>query len=301
MDRFDELTVFLAVVEEGSLAAAGRRLRRSPATVTRALASLEERAGVRLVERSTRSSSLTQAGARFAERARSVLADYDEALLEAAEDDRPRGRLRVTAPEVFGRRHIAPIVTAFLDAYPEVRGELLLSDSVVDLVGEGLDVALRIGTLADSSLSLRKVGRVRRVLCASPEYLDTRGRPSEPAELVDHDLIWHARASGASEWRFQRAGGGEQAVRVDPRLVVDRVAVGVGAAREGKGILSALSYQVAEELAEGRLERILAAHELAPLPVQLVFASRRLMPARVRAFLDFAAPRLDALAVLHAR
>ena len=180
MDRLDELEVLMAVVDGGSLAAAARRLHRSPAAVTRALAALEERAGVRLIERSTRASAPSQAGAALAARGRALLAAYDEALDRAMDPERPRGRLRVTAPEVFGRMHVAPLVTELLERHPALTAELSMSDALVDLVAEGIDVAVRVGSLADSSLSATRVGAVREQLAASPAYLEAHGAPLTP-------------------------------------------------------------------------------------------------------------------------
>ncbi|HMG57297.1 MAG TPA: LysR family transcriptional regulator, partial [Kofleriaceae bacterium] len=221
MDRLDELAIFVAIVDEGSLAAAGRKLRRSPPAVTRALAALEERVGARLVERTTRRSRPTEAGRRLAEHARQVLAGYGDAVGEVAAGP-VRGVLRVTAPLVFGRRHVTPIVASFLDAYPGVRVDLVLSDRNLDLVGDGLDVALRIGQLADSGLVARRVGEVRRMLVASPSYLAGRAAVRAPRDLVRHDVVFTATRPGPVEWRF---GGAAHArvVRLVPRLIVNEV------------------------------------------------------------------------------
>ncbi len=293
MDRLDEFAVFLAVLETGSLSGAARRLRRSPPSVTRTLAALETRIGARLVERTTRRLAVTDAGRRLAEAARPVLAGYDAALAQT-EAGALRGHLRVSAPLVFGRRHMAPVLAAFLDAHSELTGELVLNDRNLDLVDEQLDVALRIATLADSSLVARKVGEVRRVVVASPAYLALRPAPARPADLAGHDVIYSSTQPGPSEWRF--AGG--EVVRLRPRLMVNAVEPVVAAAVEGRGITRVFSYQVADELADGRLVRLLAGHEPAPIPVQLVTASARLAPPRVRAFLDFAAAELSRLAVI---
>lgn len=293
MDRLDELAVFLAVLETGSLAGAARRLRRSAPAVTRTLSALEARVGARLVERTTRRLAVTEAGRRLAEAARPVLAGYDAAVAQA-EEGTLRGHLRVSAPLVFGRRHMAPVLAAFLDAHPQVTGELMLNDRNLDLLDEGLHVALRIATLADSSLIVRKVGEVRRVVAAAPAYLARRGTPARPADLAEHEIIYSSTQPGPTEWRF--AGG--ETVRLRPRLMVNAVEPVVAAAVEGRGVTRVLSYQVADEFADGRLVRLLPDHEPAPIPVQLVTASGRLMPQRVRAFLDFAAERLAGLAVV---
>jgi DNA-binding transcriptional LysR family regulator len=292
MDRLDELAVFVAIIEAGSLAGAARRLRRSSAAVTRALASLETRAGSRLVERTTRQLAPTPAGLELAEHARSLLSGYDTAVSGAARDA-VRGLVRVTAPVLFGRKHVAPVVSGFLDAYPETQVELVLADRNLDLVEEGIDVALRIGQLAESRLVARRVGQVRRIVVASPDYLAARGTPRRPADLAEHDAILGAVNSGLREWRF-----GTSRVRLAPRLIVNEVEAALIAARSGRGIARVLSYQAAEDIAAGRLVRLLAAHEPPPVPVQLVTPSQDFRPARVNAFLDYATAALRVLTVL---
>lgn len=300
MDRLDELSIFVAIVETGSLAAAARRLRRSPPVVTRALAALEQRAGLRLVERTTRRLAPTEAGRRMAERARGLLAGYDDTV-GGSRDAPIAGILRVTAPVQFGRRHVAPLVTGFLDAHPEVRVEFTLNDRNLDLIEEGLDVAVRIGPLADSGLVVRKVGAVRRLVVASPDYLARRGVPVTPAELARHDTIFGMARSPSREWRFGTAGRGA-AVRLTPRLLVDDVDTQLAAAVAGRGIVRLLSYQVAEALAAGALVRLLDRHEPEPLPVHLVTLGRAPMASKVRAFLDHAtAPLVERIAACAAR
>lgn len=296
MDRLDELAVFLAVLETGSLAAAARRLRRSPAAVTRTLAALEVRVGARLVERTTRSLAVTEVGRRVAEDARRALAAYDAAV-HREEAGQLRGHLRLSAPVVFGRRHMAPVLSAFLDAHPEVTAELVLNDRNLDLIDEGLDLALRIGRLADSSLVVRKVGEVRRVVVAAPDYLAARGTPEGPANLAGHEIIYSSTQPGPVEWRFDGPRG-PVSVRLRPRLMINAIEPVVAAVALGKGIGRVFSYQVAEELADGRLVRLLQPFEPASLPVQLVAPSARLTPPRVRAFLDFAAAELARLPVI---
>jgi DNA-binding transcriptional LysR family regulator len=296
MDRLDELAVFLAVLEAGSLAAAARRLRRSAPAVTRILAGLEARVGARLIERTTRRLAVTPAGRRLAEEARALLAGYEAAM--AREEGGPlRGAIRLSAPVVFGRRHVAPLLLRFLDQHREVTGDLVLNDRNLDLVDEGLDVAVRLAVLADSGLVARKVGEVRRVTVAAPAYLARRGTPLEPADLAEHELIYSATQAGPTEWRFEGPRG-PQTLRVRPRLMVNAIEAVIAAALEGRGITRVFTYQVAEEVADGRLVRLLRAYEPAPIPVQLVTASARLMPARVRAFLDFAAAELAGLQVI---
>lgn len=296
MDRLDELAIFVAILEEGSLAGAGRKLRRSPPAITRALAGLEERVGARLLERTTRRSRPTDAGRRLADQARAVLAGYGEAMRELAAAP-VRGVLRVTAPLVFGRRHVTPIVASFLDAYPGLRVELVLHDRNLDLIAEELDVAFRIGPLADSSLIARRVGEVRRVLVASPSYLAGHPPPRTPHDLLEHDVIFTATRPGVVAWRF---GGSarERVARLVPRLIVNEVDATLLAVRAGRGIARALSYQVADDLASGALVRLLPAYEPPPLPVQLVVPSARHLPPKTRSFVDHAARALASLSVI---
>ena len=297
MDRLDELAVLVAVVDQGSLVGAARRLRRSPPAITRALAALEHRVGARLIERTTRRASVTAAGRALAEQSRALLTGYDEAVTDISPAP-VRGRLRVTAPVQFGRRHVAPLVTAFLRKFPESQVELVLNDRFLDLVEEALDVAIRIGALADSSLLVRRIGEVRRVVVASPDYLARRGTPTKPAELTAHDTIFSTSTWGPLEWRF-----GSRArttiVRLAPRLLANDVEARLDAARAGHGIARVLSYQVTEDLGAGRLVRVLRDFEPPPLPVQLVTASRAHMAPKVRAFLDLAAERLARLRAIH--
>lgn len=286
MDRLEELATFVAIIEAGSLVAASRRLQRSPPAVTRALRGLEDRMGVRLVERTTRRLSPTEAGNALADRARTLLADY-EGLSAGASQARLQGVLRITAPVQFGRRHVAPIVSAFLNEYPDVRVELTLNDRNLDLIEEGLDLAVRIGPLADSSLVARTVGGVRRLVVASPAYLARRGVPQAPSDLATHDTIFGMARSSAREWRFGPSQRGA-VVRLTPRLLVDDVDAQLQAARAGRGVARPLSYQVTDDLADGTLVRLLRDFEPGPLPVQLVTLRRTHMAPKVRAFLDAA-------------
>jgi DNA-binding transcriptional LysR family regulator len=298
LDRLAELSLFLAIVDTGSLAAAGRRTDRSPPSVTRSLAELERRLGVRLIERNTRRLALTDAGIRLAEHARSLVADFENAMRDTAgEGAMPRGRLRVSAPLMFGRRHVAPLVMAYLAAYPEMSAELSLTDGTIDLLEEGIDVALRIAHLDNSSLVARRVGAVRRIVVASPRYLAVRGLPHRPDDLSDHEIVLFVNQANSAEWRFADPERGDLSVRVTARFQVNRAEAAIAAARDGCGVLSILSYQVASELADGTLVRLLRSFERPPIPVHLVLPTARLMPPRVRAFLDFALPRLSALDV----
>jgi DNA-binding transcriptional LysR family regulator len=286
MDRLDELAIFVAIIDTGSLIGASRRLRRSPPAITRALGALEDRIGLRLVERTTRRLAPTDAGSALAERARTLLGDYDAMLIGVAHAP-VRGVLRITAPVQFGRRHVAPVVSAFLNEYPDVRVELTLNDRNLDLIEEGLDLAVRIGALADSSLIARQIGSVRRVTVASPDYLVRRGVPRTPTDLTTHDTIFGMARSPAREWRFGPSPRGI-AVRLAPRLLVDDVDAQLQAALAGRGIARPLSYQVAGELASGSLVRILQDFEPEPLPVQLVTSSRSHLSPKIRVFLESA-------------
>ena len=297
MDRLDELQVFLAIFEAGSMAAAAHKLHRSPSGVTRQVAPLEERVGARVFERSTRRLTATGEGQRLAEGARRLLADYDAAIGEHQQAT-PRGLLRVTAPTVFGRRHMAPVVTAFLMRYPDIQVELILNDRNMDLIDSGIDLALSIGPLDSSGLVARQVGAVRRMTVASPAYLRQHGEPATPEELSRHQLILGTAVRGLPEWRYG-AEGREYVVRFTPRLQVNDVEGVLHAAREGFGIARALSYQAAPDLRAGTLVPVLGAYEAEVLPVHLVFPSARHMPARVRAFVDFAVEALAQLELIH--
>lgn len=299
MDRLDELAIFVAVVQHGSLAAAGRKLRRSAPAVTRAIASLEQRFGARLVERTTRRLAPTEAGLRLAERAHLLLTDYQAAVLDTA-DTQLTGLLRITSPVQFGRKHVAPVVMAFLDRYPQMQIEMVLNDRNLDLIDEGLDVAVRIGHLQDSSRVARRLGQVSRVTVASPDYLARRGEPQEPAQLADHDTIVGTQRASLREWRFGPQENGER-VRLTPRLLLNDVETQLLAVRAGKGIARLLSYQVADDLAAGTLVRLLPAFEPLPMPVQLVAQNMQRMPLKVRTFWDYAWQELSQLAQIQAR
>jgi DNA-binding transcriptional LysR family regulator len=299
LPSLDDLRIYLAIVEAGSLAAAARRLRLSPPSVTRRLGALEQLLGVRLLERNTRRLAMTEAGRRLAAHTRVLLAEFENAVRDTAgEAAAPRGLLRLSAPLLFGRRHLAPVVMAYLEAFPEVGAELNLSDRPVDLIEEGIDVALRIAHLDDSSLVARRIGAVRRVLVASPSYLDRKGAPRVPEDLARHDIVLFFNHANSADWRFADRAGKERVVTVKARFQVNRAETAILAARDGHGILSVLSYQVAAELADGSLVRLLRPFERRPIPVQLVVPTAKLMPPRVRAFIDFAVPRLAALGVL---
>lgn len=300
MDRLDELIVFTAILDAGSLAGAARQLRRSPPSVTRSLTAIEERAGVRLFQRTTRQLALTEAGRQLATRARRLIADYNQAM--GKEDNRAkrelRGRLRITAPILFGRWHITPIVTTFLNLHPGMQVELVFSNDNLDLIKEGLDLAVRIGAVAEAGLVVRRVGQVRLVLFASPDYLARRGRPRTPQDLIAHDVVYDSHRPSPPVWRF-RGSGRDRVVRLRPRLMATDVEAVLLATKAGVGLGRALSYQVADDFASGALIWLLPELEPAPRPVQLVVPTVRHMPPTVRAFLDYAAEVLRALPVIH--
>ena len=300
MDRIEELTIFIAIIDAGSLAGAARRLRRSPPAVTRALAALEQRVGKRLVERTTRRLAPTEAGRRFAERSRALLTDYAETLGETIEKPGTplRGLLRIAAPTVFGRRHVTPVATSFLDAHPGIRIELLLGERNLDLIAEGLDLAIRIGRLADSNLVARRVGEIRRVLIASPAYLRSHAELRSPRDLAKHDVVTYSGYAAPTGWQFQ-ARGRQQFVRIVPRLMVNDIDAMLFAITSGRGIGRAFSYQVAPDIASRRLVRLLPAFEPPALPVHVVAPSSRHMPTTVRAFMDHAIEAFRVLPVIH--
>lgn len=287
------MEVFAVVAEAGSLAGAAKRLRLSPAAVTRAIAALEDHLGVRLLNRTTRSLSLTEAGSRFLDSTRRLLSDLEEAEKTAVGvTATPSGHLTLTASVALGRAHLAALVLDFLRAQPRVTASLLLLDRVVNLVEEGIDVAVRIAHLPDSTLVVRRVGTVRRVLVASPAYLAERGTPEKPDDLKGHDVIAFIGLLPGREWRFVDDGR-DVSVALTPRMEVNDAAAAISSAERGNGITIALSYMVAGAVAEGRLVPVLDRYSPPAVPVQLVYPRARIMAARVRAFLDFAAPRLQ--------
>jgi len=292
MDRTEEWRAFVAVAGRRSFVGAARALRRSPQAITRAVAALEGRLGARLLNRTTRSVSVTSDGERYLERGRRLLAELD--ALESAPDARAplAGRLSVTAPVLFGQLHVAPLVAAFLEQHPEVEARLLLVDRVVSLAEEGVDLAVRIGPLPDSSLRARLVGQVRWLICASTAYLARAGVPRTPDALARHTCVsFDAGSPLADQWTFPRAGGRERRVAVRPRLIVNTAQAGIDAAIAGLGIARVLSYQVERPLAEKRLRLLLEA--FAPAPVPIHFLQLPGVPNRpAAAFADFAAERL---------
>ncbi|MBK8259359.1 MAG: LysR family transcriptional regulator [Polyangiaceae bacterium] len=286
MDRLDAMATFIAVADLKGFAPAARRLGLSPSAVTRLVAGLEERLQTRLLQRTTRSVTLTDAGVRYLERARRILADVDEAEAAAsAEQTNPKGRFVVAAPRMFGRLQVAPVMSTFLKRHPQVMGELWLSDAFVNLVDESVDVAVRIGQLADSTMSARKVGATRRVLVAAPKYLTRRKALRSPDDLPSHQLIQFTGLSRTPEWRFFRDSRPE-VYSFAPVFKTDSADVAIIHAERGGGLTMALFYQVAEAVKAGHLKVVLADFEPPPLPIQLVYPTARLLPAKVTAFVD---------------
>lgn len=293
MDRIAAMQAFIAVAETESFAEAARRLGLSPPSVTRAVATIEERIGTLLLHRTTRQVRLTEAGQRYLLDCRRIVAEVEEAEATAAGDHaEPRGSFTITAPVMFGRIHVAPVLLDFLDAHPGVSARLALLDRVTDLMDEGFDVALRIAELADSSLVAVKVGTMRRVICATPEYLAQHGEPRRPADLADHPVVLTAPLVNLGEWLLDGPGSPGERVVPQARLIVNSADVAVTAALAGRGLTRVLAYQIAPELRAGRLKILLEDYEPAPIPVHLVQLGGRRAPARVRAFVDFAASRL---------
>ena len=285
------MRVFVAVAEAQGFAPAARRLAMSPPAVTRAISALEERIGTRLLHRTTRIVRLTEAGNRFLADCKRILGEIEEAEASAAGSHaEPRGQLAVTAPVMFGRMYVAPIVLDFLAHHPRVTARMLFLDRLADLIDEGLDVAVRIAHLPDSSLHAVRVGSVRRVVCASPDYLAARGTPQTPADLSQHDAIAFALGASPEQWSFASS----ETVSPPTQLIVNSNDVAIAAAVAGRGIARVLSYQIVPELRAGKLQVVLAEFEPPPLPISLVYAEGRRAAAKVRVFVDFAVERLRA-------
>lgn len=296
MDRLDAMKVFIAALDEGSLAGASRKTGRSAAAVSRAVAFLEAHVGVPLLHRTTRSIRLSEAGERYALACRKILADMDEADRHAAgERSVPRGTLTITAPVVAGVELLRPILDAFMEAYPTVNLRLYLLDRPANLVDEGIDVALRLSHLADSNLIAQPVGEVRRVVVASPGYLSKNPRIDEPDDLAAHRIIAMSHF-GLDSWSFPPAEGSSipRSISFTPRLIVNSVRAAAASAADGHGVTRLFSYHIAAEIREGLLRVILADAEHPPIPVHLVSPYGRLSVPKVRAFVDFALPRLRA-------
>lgn len=293
MDRLQSMRVLVKVADTGSFAQAARVLNMSPPAVTRAIAYLENVTGARLFQRSTRSVKLTAPGSRYIEDCRRILADIDEAEASAGGSHAtPSGLLTVTAPVLFGQTYVMPVLTSFLTRHRAVNGRALLLDRVVNLLEEGIDVALRIGQLPDSGYNAIKVGSVRRVICGAPSYFEDHPVPHVPADLAGHTIIANTGSSAPQDWRF--SGGEKCHVTLRPRLFCNTVDASISAALSGWGLTSALSYQVASAVREGRLDIVLPDYEEAPIPIHVMHAEGRHISAKTRAFVDFLVAELRA-------
>jgi DNA-binding transcriptional LysR family regulator len=293
MDRIDAMETFVAVADLEGFAPAARKLKLSPSTVTRLIAALEERLGARLLQRTTRSVTLTDTGTHYLERARRILADVEEAERAAeGERTRPSGKLVVSAPLGFGRLHVSGVMSAYLKRYPEVSGELRLEDRMVGLVEDGIDVAVRIGHLTDSSLVARHVGEMRRITVASPAYLKMRGEPKTLEEIAVHDTIQFGSTAGVADWRFLEAGK-DVRIAYAPRFSSNSSDAAIQYAVEGGGLTRVMAYQAAAALKAGKIKIVLEKFELPPVPIHIVYPTSRLLSAKVRTFIDLATDIAD--------
>ena len=299
MDRLNSMAIFIAVAEQEGFAGAARLLNISPPAVTRAVAALEEHLGVKLFNRTTRFVRLTEAGQRYFEDARRIIASADEAD-EAATgiNAEAKGHLVVTAPVLFGRMYVMPGISDYLQRYKETEVTALFLDRIVNLLEEGIDVGIRIGELPDSSYKALRVGQVRRVMCASPAYLVEHGIPSEPEDLIKHQLIVAGAISPTVDWRFED-NGSNLTIRVKPRLRVTSNDSAIEAAVMGLGITRILSYQIATQIASGELQIILNEFEPKPMPINIIHREGRYASAKIRSFVDIIAMRLRSNALLN--
>lgn len=294
MDRLESMSMFVAVADAGSLSAAGRRLNVPLTTVSRKISELEAHLGTQLIQRSSRRITLTDAGAAYIESCRRILDDISEAERAASgEYQAPRGELVITAPIVFGRLHVLPVVCEFLETYPEIVVRLVQADRNINLADEHIHLAVRIGDLPDSALMATRIGEVRRVTCGSPDYFASHGLPARPQDLAQHGCITSEVLDPLGIWHFG-SGQSETAVAVQSRLRLTTAEAAIDAAIAGIGVARLLSYQVARALDEGSLILALEDFEPPPRPVNLLHAGGRKVPLKLRAFLDFAAPRLRA-------
>ncbi|MFA6114139.1 MAG: LysR family transcriptional regulator [Sphingomonas sp.] len=292
MDRLESMAAFVATVEDGGFSAAARRTRMPLATISRKVSDLENLLGVRLINRSARGISLTESGQSYYPECRRLLDELAEAERAASGEYRaPRGELVITAPIVFGRMHLLPIVVDFLRAYPEVEISLRLTDEIVHLGDEQVDLAVRISRLPDSSMVATKIADIRHVVCASPTYLAERGTPLHPGDLASHDCVSGKLLATPDTWPF-RIGKAIRSFPIRRRLAATTAEAVIEAAIAGAGLTRALCYQVVEAEKQGRLVTVLRAFEPEPTPLSLVHSSARLVPLKLRAFLDFAVPRL---------
>ena len=291
MDRFESMSVFVTVVSAGSFSAASRQLRMPLPTVSRKVSELESHLKARLLVRSTRKLVLTEVGESYLVDCKRILAEMAEADRSASgEYNAPQGELIVTAPVVFGRLHVLPVTAQFLATYPQVDIRLVLTDRPLNLIDEHLDMAVRIGTAPDSRLVAMRVGQIRSVVCASPAYLREHGVPKSPEDLLKQDCVTFSGLTGAEYWTFRS----DQSVRVHSRLVVNTAEAAIDGAIAGVGFAQVLSYQIAEAVKTGALAIVLKRFDPPPLPESLLYIRETRITAKLRAFVDFAAPRLRA-------
>jgi DNA-binding transcriptional LysR family regulator len=292
LDQLAAMATFVRVVDSGSLSGAARASSSSLTSVSRQIAALEQRYRTQLLVRTTRRLALTDDGRLFYDRAKSVLGELGEIELSlSSRQSQPAGRLRVTAPTLMGRRLIAPLLAEFLRRHPAVSVDLMLVDRAVDMIEEDIHVALRVGVLPDSQLVARKLADLTMIVCAAPDYLQRRGVPQTPGDLSEHDCLVFSDVPGAAEWRFKAAGDKDCRIRVSGRLWINSLDALVLAAQDGAGIVRVPSWQVAAEIAAGRLQRILTAHERDPTPVHLLFPPSRLTSPKTRLFVDYLVER----------
>lgn len=292
MDRLEAMSVFMSVVGEGSLSAAGRKLGMPLATVSRKLSDLETHLKARLLNRSTRGLTLTDAGRDYLAACKRILEDVTEAeRVAAGEFSEPRGELVITAPLVMGRMHVLPVVVEFLAAYPEINVRLIQGDRIAHLLEEHIDLAVRVGELPDSRLTATRIGATRRVVCAHPDYFSAHGLPDAPRDLADHRCVTFDAINSTEVWMFP-AGGAEVAVPVRSALVVNTAEAAIDAAIAGVGVTRVLSYQIEDAKRSGRLQTALREFEPPAMPASLVYTGQRRLPLKLRAFLDYATPRL---------
>jgi DNA-binding transcriptional LysR family regulator len=293
MDRLEAMSILVASVESGSFSAAGRQLGVPLPTISRKVADLEAHLNTQLLVRSTRRLALTEAGVAYVSACKRILEQVDEAeSLASGEFTIPRGTLVMTAPIVFGRLHVLPVVNDFLAKFAQINVYLTLSDQTLNLVDEHIDLAVRVGALPDSTLVATKVGEIRRVVCGSPAYFAAHGTPRTPEELVHHMCVTFTALASGMTWVFNPRGGQSKGVRPLCRLKINTAESAIDAAVAGVGVTNVLSYQVARPVSEGRLRVVLQDYEPEPTPVHLVHAGQALMPLKMRRFMEFAAPRL---------
>jgi DNA-binding transcriptional LysR family regulator len=294
MDRFESMSILVTAVEAGSLSAASRRLAMPLATVSRKVSDLEAHLKTRLLTRSSRQLGLTDAGRSYVAACKRILEEVGEAERAATgEYSAPKGDLMITAPVVFGRLHVLPVAAEFLSAYQDINIRIVLADRVVNLLEEHVDLAVRIGELPDSGLVASRLGAIRRVVCGSPAYFATHSTPKNPGELGTHACVTFEGLTPPDAWIFT-TGKSHTSVAVHSRLVVNTAEAAIDAAIAGVGITRVLSYQIARAARAGALTIVLQEFEPDPAPVSLVYAGGRLLPLKLRAFLDFAAPLLKA-------